>query len=266
MEVSAKACRTSRCWSSCRRGQKAYDGVDACAALYVSWADFYHQKQDFVSEMKVIEEGIKRSPSSEFTADLKDKQRIVCMPSLSVQVTHPYPQAEAELRVTSKNLKGATLEWYRLNLKASSSVFARNLEHADLIKKYGTLVDKVRLDLPDTPTYKDTVSVLTSRMPEAGIYILKSIPDGYKDKTGYDVVHLSALQVASFPMEGRQTECHVVDRKTGKPVAGAELVFYSIPVPGNYTLYKTFKVDKLGKVVVPDMKRIIVDACTCRQG
>ena len=233
---------------------KAYDGVDACAALYVSWADFYHQKQDFVSEMKVIEEGIKRSPSSEFTADLKDKQRIVCMPSLSVQVTHPYPQAEAELRVTSKNLKGATLEWYRLNLKASSSVFARNLEHADLIKKYGTLVDKVRLDLPDTPTYKDTVSVLTSRMPEAGIYILKSIPDDYKDKMGYDVVHLSALQVASFPMEGRQTECHVVDRKTGKPVAGAELVFYSIPVPGNYTLYKTFKADKLGKVVVPDMK------------
>lgn len=233
---------------------KAYDGVDACAALYVSWADFYHQKQDFVSEMKVIEEGIKRSPSSEFTADLKDKQRIVCMPSLSVQVTHPYPQAEAELRVTSKNLKGATLEWYRLNLKASSSVFARNLEHADLIKKYGTLVDKVRLDLPDTPTYKDTVSVLTSRMPEAGIYILKSISDGYKDKMGYDVVHLSALQVASFPMEGRQTECHVVDRKTGKPVAGAELVFYSIPVPGNYTLYKTFKADKPGKVVVPDMK------------
>lgn len=233
---------------------KAYDGVDACAALYVSWADFYHQKQDFVSEMKVIEEGVKRSPSSEFTADLKDKQRIVCMPSLSVQVTHPYPQAEAELRVTSKNLKGATLEWYRLNLKASSSVFARNLEHADLIKKYGTLVDKVRLDLPDTPTYKDTVSVLTSRTPEAGIYILKSIPDGYKDKMGYDVVHLSALQVASFPMEGRQTECHVVDRKTGKPVAGAELVFYSIPVPGNYTLYKTFKADKLGKVVVPDMK------------
>lgn len=233
---------------------KAYEGVDACAALYVSWADFYHQKQDFVSEMKVIEEGIKRYPSSEFTVDLKDKQRIVCMPSLSVQVTHPYPQTEAELRVTSKNLKGATLEWYRLNLKASSSVFAQNLEHADLIKKYGTLVDKVRLDLPDTPTYKDTVSVLTSRMPEEGIYILKSIPDGYKDKMGYDVVYLSALQVASFPMEGSQTECHVVDRKTGKPVAGAELVFYSIPVPGNYTLYKTFKSDKLGKVVVPDMK------------
>ena len=104
---------------------------------------------------------------------MNDKQRIVCMQSLSVQVTHPYPEKEAELRVTSKNLKEATLEWYRLNLKSSSSVFAQNLEHADLIKKYGTLVDKVRLDLPDTPTYKDTVSVLTSRMHEAGIYILK---------------------------------------------------------------------------------------------
>lgn len=233
---------------------KAYDGLDVCAAVYIYWADFYHQRQDFVSEMKVIEEGMKRYPGSAFTADLKDKKRVLLMPSLSVQVTQPYPQADAELRVTSKNLKGATLEWYRLNLKASSSVFAQNLEHADLIKKYGTLVDKVRLDLPDTPTYKDTVSVLTSRMPEAGIYILKSIPDDYQDKTGYDVVHLSALQVVSFPMEGRQTECHVVDRKTGKPVAGAELVFYSIPVPGNYTLCKTFKTDKQGKVVMPDMK------------
>ena len=223
------SCRTNRCWSKLQAWAKAYDGVDACAALYVSWADFYHQKQDFVSEMKVIEEGIKRYPSSEFTADLKDKRRIVCMPSLSVQVTHPYPQTEADTSCYQQEPERGDTGWYRLNLKASSSVFAQNLEHADLIKKYGKLVDKVRLDLPDTPTYKDTVSLLTSRMPEAGIYILKSIPDGYQDKTGYDVVHLSALQVVSFPMERRQTECHVVDCKTGKPVAGAEfgVLFHS---------------------------------------
>ena len=232
---------------------ETYVGLDACAAVYICWADFYHRKQDFVSEMKVIEEGLKRYPDSEFAADLEDKQRIVCMPSLSVQVTRPYPQVETELRVTSKNLAGATLEWYKLNLKASSSVFANSVDHAALIKKYGTLVDKVRLDLPETPDYKDSVSILTCRIPEAGIYVLKSIPDGYKDKTGYDVVHLSSLQVVSFPMEGKQTECHVVDRKTGLPVAGAELVFYSIPVPGNYTVYKTYHTDKQGKVVVPDM-------------
>lgn len=232
---------------------ETYVGLDACAAVYICWADFYHRKQDFVSEMKVIEEGLKRYPESEFAADLEDKQRIVCMPSLSVQVTRPYPQVETELRVTSKNLAGATLEWYKLNLKASSSVFANSVDHAALIKKYGTLVDKVRLDLPETPDYKDSVSILTCRIPEAGIYVLKSIPDGYKDKTGYDVVHLSSLQVVSFPMEGKQTECHVVDRKTGLPVAGAELVFYSIPVPGNYTVYKTYRTDKQGKVVVPDM-------------
>ena len=54
----------------------------------------------------------------------------------------------------------------------------------------------------------------------------------------------------------------MVDSKTGKPVAGAELVFYSIPVPGNYTLYKTFKTDKQGKVVVPDMKESLwMHAC-----
>ena len=232
---------------------ETYVGLDACAAVYICWADFYHRKQDFVSEMKVIEEGLKRYPDSEFAADLEDKQRIVCMPSLSVQVTRPYPQVETELRVTSKNLAGATLEWYKLNLKASSSVFANSVDHAALIKKYGTLVDKVRLDLPETPDYKDSVSILTCRIPEAGIYVLKSIPDGYKDKTGYDVVHLSSLQVVSFPIEGKQTECHVVDRKTGLPVAGAELVFYSIPVPGNYTVYKTYHTDKQGKVVVPDM-------------
>lgn len=232
---------------------ETYAGLDACAAIYICWADFYHQHQDFVSEMKVIEEGLKRYPKSEFAADLKDRQRIVCMPSLSVQVTQPYPQAETELRITSKNLKGATLEWYKLNLKASSSVFANSVEREELIKRYGTRVDKVRLDLPETPTYKDSVSVLTCRMPEAGIYVLKSIPDGYKDKTGYDVVYLSSLQVVSFPMEGKQTECHVVDRKTGLPVAGAELAFYSIPVPGNYTVYKTYRTDKQGKVVVPDM-------------
>lgn len=232
---------------------ETYAGLDACAAVYICWADFYHQKQDFVPEMKVIEEGLKRYPKSEFSADLKDKQRLVRMPSLSVQVPRPYPQADTELRIISKNLKGATLEWYKLNLKAYSSVFANSVAHAALIKKYGKLVDKVRLDLPDTPDYKDSVSVLTCRMPEAGIYVLKSIPDGYKDKIGYDVVYLSSLQVVSFPMEGKQTECHVVDRKTGSPVAGAELVFYSIPASGNYTEYRTYTTDRQGKVVVPDM-------------
>ena len=51
--LSRNSCRTKQVVEQLQAWAKAYDGVDA-AALYVS-CHFYHLKQDFVSEMKVIE-------------------------------------------------------------------------------------------------------------------------------------------------------------------------------------------------------------------
>ncbi len=151
--------------------------------------------------MEVIRKGLQRYPKSEFAADLKSQERMVQLPSLSLSTSGAYPGEERTFEVTSRNLRGMTLEVYRLNLKASSSVFARNPEHAALIKNHGKLCDKRHFSLPATPHYGDTLTSLTYRMPEAGIYVLKAIPDGYPDKTTYELLHLSSLQVLSFPTD-----------------------------------------------------------------
>lgn len=229
---------------------QAYADTKACAAVYACLAELYDRRREYVKEMDVIREGLKRYPKSEFAADLKSQERMVQLPSLSLSTSGAYPGEECTFEVTSRNLRGMTLEVYRLNLKASSSVFARNPEHAALIKNHGKLCDKRHFSLPATPHYGDTLTTLTYRMPEAGIYVLKAIPDGYPDKTTYELLHLSSLQVLSFPLPDEETEFYVVDRRSGHPVPGAEIVLYSIPVPGNYTFYKSFKTDVEGKVRV----------------
>lgn len=237
-----------------RNWMKEYAGVSSCAAVYVHLTELYHRNQQFTEAMQVIDKGLELYPRSEFAADLKDYRQRILNPSLNLHTEWAYPGEDAVFEVRSKNLKGMTLEVYRLNLKASSSIFAGGMERADMVKKYGKLAGSKHFALPDTPDYKDTASTFVYRMPEPGIYMLKSVPDGHKDKAAYELVHLSPLQILSFPLEGKQTEYDVVDRKTGHPVPGAEIVFYSIPTPGNYTLYRTFKTDGSGRAVVPELK------------
>lgn len=226
-----------------------YADTEACAAVYVRMAELYDNRREYVKELETIRKGLELYPESEFAADLKELARVVRMPSLSLNTSWSYPGEESTLGVTSRNLCGVTLELYRLNLKASDSVFARGMEQAQLVK-YGKLYDRRHFDLPATPDYTDTTSTLAYRMPEAGIYVVKAIPDGHPDKADYRLLHLSPLQVVSFPLPDNETEFYVVDRRSGQPVPGAELVFYSIPVPGNYTFYKSFKTDVEGKVRV----------------
>lgn len=230
-----------------------YADTEACAAVYVRLAELYDNRREYVNELDIIRKGLVLYPKSEFAADLKDKERLVQMPSLSLNTSWAYPGEETTFSVTSRNLRGMTLELYRLNLKASNSVFARGGERSELIK-YGKLYDKRHFGLPATPDYADTTSTLAYRMPEAGIYVVKAIPDGYPDKATYEVLHLSSLQVVSFPLPDNETEFYVVDRRSGHPVPGAELAFYSIPVPGNYTFYRSFKTDVEGKVRVANQE------------
>ena len=235
-----------------RSWMQEYADVEACAAVYVHLADLYYCSRELVEAMKAADEGLARYPRSEFAADLEDYRRRIRNPLLKVTAQWVYPGDEAVFEVRSKNLKGMTLEMYLLNLKASSSVFSGGTAKEDMVKKYGKLVIRKHFGLPATPEYTDTLSAFAFRMPEQGIYVLKSVPDGHRDKAEYSLVHLSPLRIISFPLEGGKTEYYVVDSKTGHPVPDTEIVFYSVPTPGKFALYRSFKTDS-GRAVVPKL-------------
>ena len=230
-----------------------YADVEACAGVYAYLAELYSNKQDFVRALEAAREGLRRYPRSAFASELKRREESVPMPVLSVQGRWAYPGEDCSLKVTSRNLKGVTLEFYRLGVKPSSSVFAGGTQGNVLVKKYGKLAYRQHFALPATPDYRDTVSVLTCRMPEAGIYVLKSVPDGHAGKAEYEVLFLSPLQLLGFPLPEGKTEYYVVDRKSGRPVPEAEVVFYTVSTPGEYKVYRSFHADRNGCVTVPKL-------------
>lgn len=236
-----------------RKWTEEYADVEACAGVYAYLAEVYSDKKDFVRELEAAREGLKRYPRSVFASELKKREEAVLMPALSVQGRWAYPGEDCSLSVTSRNLKGVTLELYRLNIKPSSSVFANGTQGDVLIKKYGALAHRQHFTLPATPEYRDTVSVLTCRMPEAGIYVLKSVPDGHASRSEYEVIFLSPLQILGFPLPEGKTEYYVVDRRSGHPVPGAEIVFYTVSTPGEYKVYRSFCTDENGCVTVPKL-------------
>ncbi len=231
-----------------------YADVEVCAAVYVQMTEIFYRDKQFVEAMRTIEEGLKRYPQSEFASDLEVYRRRILSPSLQMSTEWTYPNADAIFKVQSKNLAGVTLEVYRLDLEASSSVLVGGMKRKAMVEEYGKIIDRQHFALPSTPEYKDTVSSFTYRMPDPGIYMLKSVPDGYNDKEEYELVYLSSLQIISFPLDGKETEYYVVDRMTGHPVPEAEIMFYTVTNPGNYTFCRSFKTDNGGRAVVPEMK------------
>ena len=83
---------------------QAYADTEACAAVYACLAELYDRRREYVKEMDVIREGLKRYPKSEFAADLKSQERMVQLPP-SLSTSGAYPGEECTFEVTSRNLR-----------------------------------------------------------------------------------------------------------------------------------------------------------------
>jgi hypothetical protein len=90
--------------------------------------------------------------------------------------------------------------------------------------------------------------VLHYTLPEAGIYLLKLVPDGTEEGISYTPLFVSPYQLLTLPVSYTERELIAVNRMSGKPLAGVEIATYVRGDKENYRPYQVWKTDASGSV------------------
>lgn len=237
-----------------RKLAEEYKDLPVCADVYVKLAHVYRMNNQPLKSVEVAREGIKKYPEHEWVSQLRSYIDFASSPYLSVNIPLVYPKQEADINVTYANLKGVSFELYRLKISPASSLLRGNLKEETLIKNYGTKIASRHYALSPTPDYEKRDTVLHYTLPEAGIYMLKQIPQEAEKGIDYSLLFVSPYQCISIPVSEERKEFVVVDKLTGKPVPGAEVVTYRLN-SNEYSVLQVYKTDGKGSAMV-DIPRL----------
>lgn len=237
-----------------RKLAEEYKDLPVCADVYVKLAHVYRMNNQPLKSVEAAREGIEKYPAHEWVSQLRSYIDFASSPYLSVNIPLVYPKQEADINVTYANLKGVSFELYRLKISPASSLLRGNLKEETLIKNYGTKIASRHYALSPTPDYEKRDTVLHYTLPEAGIYMLKQIPQEAEKGIDYSLLFVSPYQCISIPVSEERKEFVVVDKLTGKPVPGAEVVTYRLN-SNEYSVLQVYKTDGKGSAMV-DIPRL----------
>ena len=260
-EVSQGGCGDRFRWTwtqavdSLQQWAVRYADSPLCGEVYCQLANAYHELGQREAKLAAARTGLERYPQTISVHDLKEQILEVTEPSLTVSCPFAYPGVEESLQVRFRNLSGFTLQVYRVDLPVTSRYLEEPL-HAGFLRRYARRVDSRHYALTPDPQHAFVDTLLTFRFPEAGIYVLKSLPDGYPKQAEYQLLHLSVLQAVSIGLPDQQQEFTVVDKRTGHPVAGAKVAFYEIAPDRQFQRVKEWITDAQGRVtLVPPVEK-----------
>ena len=201
-----------------------YDDLDVCAEVYLRLAHRMLRDNNPAERLALLRDGIKRYPQYNRINALKNEEREILSPRLSLSTEYVYPGEPISIRVNHRNLKGFSLSIYRINLPAESILLSEvNLE---TITRFGTYLRREHFDVPPTPDYRERTDTISLIIPEAGIYYLVTEPDGYpKERKGFQL-NVSSLLLMGRGLPEDCQELVVLDKQSGHPVPGAVVGIY----------------------------------------
>lgn len=201
-----------------------YGDLDVCAEVYLRLAHRMLRDNNPTERLALLREGIKRYPQYNRINALKNEEREILSPRLSLSTEYVYPGEPISIRVNHRNLKGFLLSIYRINLPAESIMLSEvNLE---TITRFGTYLRREHFDVPPTPDYRERIDTISLIIPEAGIYYLVTEPDGYpKERKGFQL-NVSSLLLMGRGLPEDCQELVVLDKQSGHPVPGAVVGIY----------------------------------------
>ncbi len=225
-------------------------GKSAVAAeIYLEQANWARVMNQRVKALALCNEAIARYPKYNRINALKEVRQEILAPSLSFTLNEVvYPGAEVSLRVRHRNVDGCCLQFYKLNVPATSELLKERLD-ADFIKRHGTRVLTKDLVLKRTADYRQADTTLQVKMPAVGVYLITaSHASGVLAQPS--LVYVSKLKTLSRRLPGKDCEVVVVDAQSGHPVAGAQVLLYD-QEKEDTKLAKALTTDEQGKVVFP---------------
>ena len=228
---------------------ETYQGEEACADVYLKLAYFYGREQLPAKQLEAARTGLKLYPKSDLKEALQLQVDEVLALGLNIDIPWMYPSHEVEMTAHYKNLEKFTLEWYRLDV--SPAAFTGDTDEPEqLICQKGKKAGSCTYTLTPATDYLTHDTVLTYRVPEAGIYLLKLIPEGDKKGISYTSLFVSPYQLVAMPVNSHTFEVTAVDRLNGHPVPRAEVVTYTRK-NGKFVQEQVYPTDAEGKVSIP---------------
>ena len=201
-----------------------YGDLDVCAEVYLRLAHRMLRDNNPAERLALLREGIERYPQYNRINALRNEEREILSPRMSLSAEYVYPGEPISIRVNHRNLKGFSLSIYRINLPAESFLLSEvNLE---TITRFGTYLRREHFDVPPTPDYRERTDMISLIIPEAGIYYLVTEPDGYpKERKGFQL-NVSSLLLMGRGLPEDCQELVVLDKQSGHPVPGAVVGIY----------------------------------------
>lgn len=166
----------------------------------------------------------RRYPKSEYEDDALERVKGIEAPQLSLRISETHlPGAKIPTRLTTRNVPGATLTAYRVDLFALLDERAADLQSREALLRHGQQVAKWHVAAVDQGDYQYWYSGrLDSPLREAGFYVVEAVADGQTKTTDWAVLNITSLVVAQH-YAANELVSYVASRVTRQPVPGVEL-------------------------------------------
>lgn len=222
---------------------QTYSDAGTAPEVYLALAQFLQYQDNQVECLRIVREGMARYPRYERINQLKNIEKEILNPELSLEMDTAYPGEEQTVKVRYKNLTGITLQLYKVNLPVTSAVLQNRT--AGFESKYARLQREEHFTLKPTVNYLSADTTLTIQVPQVGIYLVKALPDGGKGRPEGALMYVTALKTIHRPLPGGMLELVVVDAMSGQPIPEAEVTVYT-EKGGGYAPDRTYQADRQG--------------------
>lgn len=243
---------------------KEYAKRDVCAEVYLAKARYFRYAMMYKRALETCDEAISLYPDYKRISALRELKESILQPQLSLSMDKvTYPGDSLQLQVSHKNLDGFTVNVYSTTL--TEQAVELPVINAAFYKKYARRVKSEHFALKRSDySLRGNENYHILLPDEPGIYVLQVIPDAKDGKTSANYINLTRLKVLTMSLPEGKKEVAVLDAQTGKPVADAEVIFYSTYSNQNKKEVARLTTDASGKAMLDGSKNI--RSMTARKG
>lgn len=232
---------------------RQYLAIKTVPEVYIAYGRDGRFREDNPAEcLAMVREGIRKYPDYTNVNELKNIEKEILNPALSIRISSACPGEMRKLNIRYKNLTGVTIQTYRINLSPDSPVWRKGQK--EVLSKHAHLVKETPVALKAANDYRFHNADVHFRMPECGIYYLKALPDGKRwvelDGT---FLYITGMRIISCPLPNGEQELVVLDAKSGHPVKDALVSIYENDYAKGFVRLKDYPTDEQGTVRLSDL-------------